>query len=543
MATAPASAYSPERRMTSEERKVIFASSLGTIFEWYDFYIYGTLAAILAKEFFSGVAPTAAFIFTLLAFAAGFAVRPFGALVFGRIGDLVGRKYTFLITITFMGLGTFCIGLLPSYASAGLVAPIILIALRLVQGLALGGEYGGAAIYVAEHAPHGKRGLYTSWIQTTATLGLFMALLLVLGIRTAMGEESFGVWGWRIPFLLSVILLFISLWIRLQLNESPLFVKMKAEGKASKAPLREAFATWENARIAILALFGATAGEAVVWYGGQFYALFFLTQTLKVPAATAQILIAISLALGTPCFVLFGWLSDKIGRKPIILAGFLLAAVTYFPIFQGITHFANPALEAALAQSPVVVTADPQECSFQFNPVGTSKFTTSCDIAKSALVKRSVNYTNVAAPTGTKAQVKVGDDVIDTAAADFEKTLDAAIVKHGYPAKADPAQINYVMTVVLLTILVIYVTLVYAPIAAWLVELFPTRIRYSGVSLPYHIGNGWFGGFLPATVFAIVAATGNIYSGLWYVVVVAVMSLIVGFLFLPETKDVDITKT
>jgi MFS family permease len=527
--------------MTSEERKVIFASSLGTIFEWYDFYIYGTLAAILAKEFFSGVAPTAAFIFTLLAFAAGFAVRPFGALVFGRIGDLVGRKYTFLITITFMGLGTFCIGLLPSYASAGLVAPIILIALRLVQGLALGGEYGGAAIYVAEHAPHGKRGLYTSWIQTTATLGLFMALLLVLGIRTAMGEESFGVWGWRIPFLLSVILLFISLWIRLQLNESPLFVKMKAEGKASKAPLREAFATWENARIAILALFGATAGEAVVWYGGQFYALFFLTQTLKVPAATAQILIAISLALGTPCFVLFGWLSDKIGRKPIILAGFLLAAVTYFPIFQGITHFANPALEAALAQSPVVVTADPQECSFQFNPVGTSKFTTSCDIAKSALVKRSVNYTNVAAPTGTKAQVKVGDDVIDTAAADFEKTLDAAIVKHGYPAKADPAQINYVMTVVLLTILVIYVTLVYAPIAAWLVELFPTRIRYSGVSLPYHIGNGWFGGFLPATVFAIVAATGNIYSGLWYPIVVAAISLVVGLLFLPETKDRDIS--
>jgi MFS family permease len=532
--TAP---LTERRGMSAEERKVIFASSLGTVFEWYDFYIYGTLAAILAKQFFSGVAPSAAFIFTLLAFAAGFAVRPFGALVFGRIGDLVGRKYTFLITITFMGLGTFCIGLLPSYATVGIVAPVILIGLRLVQGLALGGEYGGAAIYVAEHAPPGKRGFYTSWIQTTATLGLFMALLLILGIRTVMGEAAFAAWGWRLPFLLSVVLLFVSLWIRLQLNESPVFLRMKEEGQGSSKPLTEAFAQWSNAKIAIFALLGATAGEAVVWYGGQFYALFFLTQTLKVAPATAQILIAIALALGTPCFILFGWLSDKIGRKPIILAGFLLAALTYFPIFKGVTHYANPALEAALAQAPVTVTADPQECSFQFNPVGTSKFTTSCDIAKSALVKLSVNYENEAAPSGTTAQVKVGDQVIATSTPDFDKVLASAIAKHGYPAKADPAQINYVMTIVLLTILVVYVTLVYAPIAAWLVELFPARIRYSGVSLPYHIGNGWFGGFLPATVFAIVAATGDIYSGLWYPIVVAVMSLVIGFLFLPETKD------
>ncbi len=536
-----------DQGMTSEQRLVIFASSLGTVFEWYDFYIYGTLAPILAAQFFSGVNPTAAFIFTLLAFAAGFAVRPFGALFFGRLGDLIGRKYTFLITMSLMGVGTFFIGLLPSYASVGIIAPVILIGLRLAQGLALGGEYGGAAIYVAEHAPKNKRGLYTSWIQTTATLGLFMALLLVLGIRTSMGETAFAgkdmFWGgWRIPFLLSAILLAVSIWIRLKLNESPLFQKMVAEGTNSKRPLTEAFGQWSNAKIAILALFGATAGEAVIWYGGQFYALFFLTLTLKVPAVTAQILIAVSLLLGTPCFILFGWLSDRIGRKPIILAGFALGVITYFPIFQGLTHFANPKLEAAIAGAPVTVTADPSECSFQFNPVGVAKFTTSCDIAKSALVSRSVNYQNEAAPAGTKASVKVGDQVIQTGTPDFTKQLGDAITKHGYPPSANPAEINYVMTVLLLTILVVYVTLVYAPIAAWLVELFPTRIRYSGLSLPYHIGNGWFGGFLPATVFAIVAATGNIYSGLWYPIIVAAMSFVVGLIFLPETKDRDITK-
>jgi MFS family permease len=528
--------------MTSEERMVIFASSLGTVFEWYDFYIYGTLAPILAAQFFSGVNPTAAFIFTLLAFAAGFAVRPFGALFFGRLGDLIGRKYTFLITMSLMGAGTFFIGVLPSYASAGIIAPVILIGLRLFQGLALGGEYGGAAIYVAEHAPKNKRGYYTSWIQTTATVGLFMALLLVLGIRTSQGEPTFAEWGWRIPFLLSAVLLAVSIWIRLKLNESPVFLKMKQEGKGSKRPLTEAFGNWANAKIAILALLGATAGEAVVWYGGQFYALFFLTQTLKVPAVNAQIMIALGLLFGTPFFIVFGALSDRIGRKPIILAGFALAVLTYFPIFGALTHFVNPKLERALATAPVTVIADPNECSFQFNPVGTAKFTSSCDIAKSALVARSVNYQNETAPAGTVAVVKVGEQAIPANTPDFAKVLGQAITAHGYPAGADPNEISYVPAIILLTILVIYVTLVYAPIAAWLVELFPTRIRYSGLSLPYHIGNGWFGGFLPATAFAIVAATGNIYSGLWYPIGVAAMSFVIGLIFLPETKDVDITK-
>ena len=528
--------------MTSEERLVIFASSLGTVFEWYDFYIYGTLAVFLAKYFFSNVPANVAFIFTLLAFAAGFAVRPFGALIFGRLGDMIGRKYTFLITMTFMGIGTFFIGLLPGFATWGIFAPIVLIGLRLVQGLALGGEYGGAAIYVAEHAPANKRGYYTSFIQTTATLGLFMALLLILGIRTWMGEAAFADWGWRIPFLLSAILLVVSLWIRLKLNESPLFQRMVDEGKQSKRPLTEAFGQWSNLKIAILALLGATAGEAVVWYGGQFYALFFLTQTLKVPGVTAQIMIAIALLIGTPCFILFGALSDRIGRKPIMLAGFALAAVTYFYIFQGITHFANPKLESALAASPVTVTADPAECSFQFKATGIEKFTTGCDQIKAALVGLSVNYNNVTGAAGTKASVQIGDQTIAADTPDLAKTIAAAVKAHGYPASADTNDINYPMTVLLLVILVVYVTMVYGPIAAWLVEMFPTRIRYSGLSLPYHIGNGWFGGFLPATVFAIVAATGNIYSGLWYPIVVAAASFVIALIFLPETKDVDITK-
>jgi MFS family permease len=527
--------------MTAEQRLVIFASSLGTVFEWYDFYIYGTLAAFLAKYFFSNVPANVAFIFTLLAFAAGFAVRPFGALIFGRLGDTIGRKYTFLITMSLMGIGTFLIGVLPGYATWGIFAPAVLILFRLIQGLALGGEYGGAAIYVAEHSPPGKRGFYTSWIQTTATLGLFMALLLILGIRTGMGEDSFTDWGWRIPFLFSAVLLVVSIWIRLKLNESPLFTKMVEEGKQSKRPLSEAFAQWSNAKIAILALFGATAGEAVVWYGGQFYALFFLTQTLKVPGVNAQIMIAIALAIATPGFILFGWLSDKIGRKPIMLAGFALAVVTYFPLFQGVTHFANPKLEHALATAPVTVTADPANCSFQFKATGTEKFTTPCDVIKAALVGLSVNYDNVTAPPGTVASVKIGEQVIAGDAPDAAKQIAAAIKTHGYPPSADPNDINYVMTVVLLVILVVYVTMVYGPIAAWLVELFPTRIRYSGLSLPYHIGNGWFGGFLPATAFAIVAATGNIYSGLWYPIAVAAMSFVVGLIFLPETKDRDIT--
>ncbi|GAB7521078.1 MFS transporter [Paraburkholderia sp. 2C] len=536
--------------MTADEKRVIFASSLGTVFEWYDFYLAGSLAAFISKSFFSGVNPTAGFIFTLLGFAAGFAVRPFGALVFGRLGDLVGRKYTFLITIVIMGLSTCVVGFLPGYASIGIAAPVIFIAMRLLQGLALGGEYGGAATYVAEHAPANRRGFYTSWIQTTATLGLFLSLLVILGVRTWMGEESFGAWGWRIPFIASLILLAVSVWIRLQLSESPAFLRIKAEGKTSKAPLSEAFGQWKNLKVVILALIGLTAGQAVVWYTGQFYALFFLTQTLKVDGTSANILIALALLIGTPFFVFFGSLSDRIGRKPIILAGCLIAALTYFPLFKALTHYANPALEAATQKSPIVVIADPNECSFQFNPVGTSKFTTSCDIAKSALSKSGLNYENVAAPPGTIAQIKVGDTVInayDGKAADakelgkaFDGQLSSTLKADGYPPKADPAQINWVMTVVILTILVIYVTMVYGPIAAMLVEMFPTRIRYTSMSLPYHIGNGWFGGFLPATAFAIVAAKGNIYSGLWYPIVIALATFVIGLIFVRETKDSNI---
>jgi MFS family permease len=539
--------------MTGEERTVIFASSLGTVFEWYDFYLYGSLAATIGKVFFSGVNPTASYIFALLAFAAGFAVRPFGAIIFGRVGDLVGRKYTFLITITIMGLSTFLVGLLPGYAAVGLIAPVILILLRLLQGLALGGEYGGAAVYVAEHAPQGKRGLYTSWIQTTATLGLFLSLLVILGCRHWIDAKSFDAWGWRIPFVLSIVLLGISVYIRLRLNESPLFQRMQAEGRGSRAPLTESFAEKHNLKLVIVALLGGTAGQAVVWYCGQFYTLFFLTQTLKVDPTTANLMIAAALAIGTPFFILFGWMSDRVGRKPIIMLGCLLAVITYLPLFKAITHYANPALETAVATSPVVVTANPDECSVQFNPVGTSKFTSSCDIAKSALVTRGIPYSNEAAPAGTTAQIKVGQTAIasydakgpDAAAKApvFTKALADALTTAGYPAKADPARINHAMVIVLLVILVIYVTLVYGPIAALLVELFPTRIRYTSVSLPYHIGNGWFGGFLPAIAFAIVAATGNIYNGLWYPIAIAGMTLVVGVLFLRETKDVDIRAT
>ncbi|WP_417472095.1 MFS transporter [Luteimonas mephitis] len=554
MSSTTATAASMPGPITKSHKKVIFASSLGTVFEWYDFYLYGSLAAIIAKQFFTGLNPTSGFIFALLAFAAGFAVRPFGALVFGRIGDLVGRKYTFLITIVIMGLSTFLVGVLPSYTTIGFAAPVILITLRLLQGLALGGEYGGAATYVAEHAPQGKRGLYTSFIQTTATLGLFLSLLVILGCRYFLGSEQFEAWGWRIPFLVSFLLLAISVWIRLQLSESPVFAQMKAEGKTSKAPITESFFS-KNGRIALLALLGATAGQAVVWYAGQFYSLFFLTQTLKVEASTANLMIAAGLIIGTPFFIVFGWLSDKVGRKPIIMAGCLLAALTYFPIFKALTHYANPAIEAAAQTSPVVVTADPDTCTFQFNPVGTSKFTTSCDIAKSALAKGGTPYSNVDAPAGTVATVAIGDVVVTafegkghdaealkTDGARFNGELQAALTAAGYPEKADPARINTPMVVLLLAILVIYVTMVYGPIAAWLVELFPTRIRYTSMSLPYHIGNGWFGGFLPTISFALVAASGNIYQGLWYPIVIAVMTLVIGTLFLPETKDRDITQ-
>ncbi|WP_085632972.1 MULTISPECIES: MFS transporter [unclassified Pseudomonas] len=539
--------------ITKEERKVIFASSLGTVFEWYDFYLYGSLAAIIAKHFFAGVNETTAFIFALLAFAAGFAVRPFGAIVFGRLGDMIGRKHTFLITIVIMGVSTAVVGLLPGYASIGVAAPIILISLRLLQGLALGGEYGGAATYVAEHAPKGKRGFFTSWIQTTATLGLFLSLLVILACRTALGTEAFEAWGWRIPFLLSILLLIISVYIRLQLSESPVFQKMKAEGKASKAPLTESFARWENLKVVIMSLLGGTAGQAVVWYTGQFYALFFLLQTLKIDPQTANLLIAGSLLIGTPFFVIFGSLSDRIGRKGIIMAGCILAALTYFPIFHALTQYGNPDVFAAQAKNPVTVVAAPGQCSFQFDPVGKARFTSSCDLAKTVLAKRAIPYNNEKAEPGTVAQVKIGDKVIQSfeggnlPAADFKTqndaftaSLGAALKDAGYPEKADPAKTNYPMVLLLLTVLVIYVTMVYGPIAAWLVELFPARIRYTSMSLPYHIGNGWFGGFLPTVAFAMVAATGDIYYGLWYPIVIAVMTAVLGIFFMPETKDREI---
>jgi len=541
------------RGMTKEERRVVFASSLGTVFEWYDFYLYGTLAAIIAKQFFVPLSPTAQFIMTLLAFAAGFAVRPFGAIVFGRLGDIVGRKYTFLITITVMGLSTFLVGILPGYNTWGAAAPVILISLRLLQGLALGGEYGGAATYVAEHAPRDKRGWYTSWIQTTATVGLLLSLVVIVVARETLSQETFNDWGWRIPFWLSFFLLLISVWIRLSLAESPAFQQLKQQGKTSKAPLTESFARWGNLKVVVLALLGGTAGQAVVWYTGQFYALFFLLQSLKIDGLTANILIGASLVLGTPFFLLFGALSDRVGRKPIIMAGCLLAALTYFPLFGMLTHYGNPALEAAQAKSPGVIVADPQTCAVQFNPVGTAKFTAPCDIAKSTLATSSVSYSNETAAPGMPVVVKFGDasvsyaDVLAAnendatkASVPFKKAITDAIKAAGYPPKADPEQINKPMMVIILTILVIYVTMVYGPIAAMLVELFPTRIRYTSLSLPYHIGNGWFGGFLPATAFAIVAGTGNIYSGLWYPIIVAAMTFVIGTLFLPETKDRDI---
>jgi len=538
--------------MTKEEKKVIFASSLGTVFEWYDFYLYGSLAAIIGKQFFSGVNETTAFIFALMAFAAGFAVRPFGALVFGRLGDLVGRKYTFLVTILIMGLSTFIVGLLPSYASIGVAAPIILVCLRLLQGLALGGEYGGAATYVAEHAPRHKRGAFTAWIQTTATLGLFLSLIVIMLTRSFTGSD-FDTWGWRIPFLVSIALLGVSMWIRLSLNESPAFTKMKEEGTRSKAPLTESFGQWKNARFVLLALFGLVVGQAVVWYTGQFYALFFLTQMLKVDAQNANLLIAGSLIIATPFFVVFGSLSDRIGRKPIIMAGCLIAALTYFPIFKGLTHYANPALETAQQTAPVHVVADPAACAFQFDPIGKAKFLNSCDIAKSALAKSGIAYQNETAPAGTVASITVGDKVIlsfdgsgldkDTFNArskEFSEALTAAIKQAGYPAKADPNRVDNPMVLLLLTILVIYVTMVYGPIAAMLVEMFPTRIRYTSMSLPYHIGNGWFGGFLPTVAFALVAWKGDIYFGLWYPVGFALMTFVIGMIFIKETYHVDI---
>ena len=555
------------RPMTREEKRVILASSAGTIFEWYDFYLYGSLAAIIGAQFFSSFPEATRNVFALLAFAAGFLVRPFGALVFGRLGDMVGRKYTFLMTILIMGVSTFLVGILPGYETIGWVAPVTLIALRMLQGLALGGEYGGAVVYVAEHAPHGRRGFFTSWIQTTATLGLLLSLMVILSVRSFVGEEAFAAWGWRIPFILSIFLLAISVWIRLQMEESPAFKKMKEEGTHSKAPISEAFGQWKNAKFALIALLGLTAGQAVVWYTGQFYALFFLQSILRVDMFSANVLIAWSLILGTAGFVVFGTLSDRIGRKPIILAGCLLAALTYFPVFKTITAIANPALNKAQQSTEVIVTADiERDCSFQFNPTGTVKFTSSCDVLKAALARSSVNYTATQGTTGTVASVSVGGTVIQSydasklsgdelksTAAAFTKQLNEALAGAGYPAPGKPHPDTIKLKgffdifnaqafplVLILTYLVLLVTMVYGPIAAALVELFPTRIRYTGMSLPYHIGNGWFGGLMPATAFAMIAQTGDIYYGLWYPIVIAMMTFVIGLMFVPENHKKDI---
>ena len=572
------------RPMTSEEKKVILASSAGTIFEWYDFYLYGSLAAIIGAQFFTAFPEATRNVFALLAFAAGFIVRPFGALVFGAMGDLIGRKYTFLATILIMGCSTFLVGLLPSYSSWGVAAPVILIVLRMAQGLALGGEYGGAAVYVAEHAPPNQRGYFTAFIQTTATLGLLLSLIVILMVQgyvngnwdptpvvDAAGQavlnpdgtqkmiKAFDLWGWRIPFLGSIFLLLISLYIRLQMNESPAFKKMKEEGSQSKAPLKEAFGTWRNGKIALIALLGLTAGQAVVWYSGQFYALFFIQNVIKVDSFSSNVFVAWSLILGTGGFLFFGALSDRIGRKPIILGGCLIAALTYFPVFHALTKTANPALYAA-QQTPVTVSTDLASCSFQFNPTGTAKFTSPCDIAKATLAKSSVNYESVQAPAGSPTEIRIGDTVIpsyDASAlsgeelaatkAAFDKAVNDALKAVGYPLNAETnetvARADHFLDiftaqkltiVVILTYLILLVTMVYGPIAAMLVELFPTRIRYSGLSLPYHIGNGWFGGLLPATAFAISAQSGNIYAGLWYAIIVAVMTVVIGTIFVPN---------
>ncbi len=612
MATTTTNVRDRSRPIKQHEKKVNHASSAGTIFEWYDFYLYGSLAAIIGAQFFTPFPEATRNVFALLAFAAGFIVRPFGALVFGSLGDIIGRKYTFLMTILIMGLSTFLVGLLPNYYAWGVAAPVILIALRMLQGLALGGEYGGAAVYVAEHAPANQRGYFTAFIQTTATLGLLLSLIVILAVQgyvngaypeqpvldaagaavmnadgTPQMMKAFNAWGWRIPFLGSIFLLLISLYIRLQMNESPAFKKMKEEGAASKAPLREAFGTWKNGKIALIALFGLVAGQAVVWYSGQFYALFFMQNVIKVDAFSANVFVAWSLILGTAGFIFFGSLSDRIGRKPIILAGCLLAALTYKFVFPLLTATANPVLHAA-HQTPVVVSADPADCSFQFNPVGTAKFTNSCDITKALLSRASVNYETVDAPAGTVASVKIGETEIpsyigaantaavteltaaldtakagtDQAAIDaaqaaldaekgkpaaFTKSVNDAIAAAGYPlVAADNTSIavaqNFIdiftaqkLTIIaILTYLIILVTMVYGPIAAMLVELFPTRIRYSGLSLPYHIGNGWFGGLMPATAFAISAQTGSVYGGLWYPIVIALATVVIGVLFVPN---------
>ncbi len=521
-----------------EERKIIFASSLGTVFEWYDFFLYGALAAVISKQFFAGVNDTTAFIFALMAFAAGFLVRPFGALVFGRLGDMIGRKYTFLVTIVLMGLSTFAVGLLPTYASIGIAAPIILVILRMLQGLALGGEYGGAATYVAEHAPPGKRGLHTGFIQSTATLGLLLSLLVVLGSRYVSGDQ-FETWGWRLPFLLSIVLLAISTWIRMSMHESPAFVKMKAQGKTSRAPIRESFGSWENLKVVFTALFSINAGQAVTFYTAQFYVLFFFSHMLKMDPGQANTLLIISVVIGAPFFVFFGWLSDRVGRKPILMTGLLLATLLYFPLFKALSHYANPQIDAASRPAPIVVIADPQGCTFQFDPVGKARFDSQCDKVKTFLVKQGLPYSSETAAAGSPVVVSIGDQQISGF---DEAAMRAAIDKAGYPAKADAASVNQPMVVLLIVVMILIATMTYGPLAAVMVELFPTRIRYTSMSLPYRIGNGWFGGFLPTVSFALVVYTGDIFYGLWYPVFITGISLVVGLFCLKETRDVDIDK-
>jgi MFS family permease len=523
-----------------EEKRVIFASSLGTVFEWYDFYLYAVLAPFFAALFFPPGNQTAALLSAFAAYAAGFLVRPFGALLFGRIGDLVGRKYTFLITIVVMGGSTFLVGLLPTYESVGWAAPILMVSLRLLQGLALGGEYGGAATYVAEHAPNHRRGYDTSWIQTTATLGLFLALLVIWLCRSNMDAKMFAEWGWRVPFWVSVILLAFSVYIRLKLEESPVFQKMKSEGKGSKQPLTDSFLKYPNNKYVLLALLGATAGQGVVWYTGQFYALFFLIITLKLDYVSAYTLIGLSLLIGTPFFIVFGWLSDRIGRLKIILAGCLIAAVTYFPLFAGLTHYINPGLEEFSAKTPISVTADRATCQFHIFVGPWSKFS-ECDRAKDFLTKQGLSFRSIDGAAGSPVVTTIGSgaDAVKIEGAEA-KVLGAALAKAGYTSAPDKSRINWVMAEAILVVMVIYVTMVYGPIAAFLVELFPVRIRYTSMSLPYHIGNGWFGGMLPLTATAMVAATGDIYYGLWYPIAVAVMTLIIGSLFLRETRHRDI---